>query len=848
MAYKQYSRQSRNAVIEENFGLGMRYTDTPLEEGYSRVLVNFELKDEGDTLVPRRGMHTLHRRAVNQAKHIKTIHHTGTAYLFDETLQSDTTIRYVMTCPKGVASFDFQDAEFLIEQSFNADFASDAGKDFLYVAPDAAREDVTVLLSKRHRTTLLHDINLADPETLKGSEHLPTFASLNGRTLLPIQGGFGLLSFTRGEDATITCDLEPIDPKEVSPTEAFNYGYNMLAETPYSFSDTVSELIPSNYIILEGVVPYTDLSCTTPKFNSKVGERVTFRVFASFPNNTDTYKFRWEIREIGTEQVTILEDQASPYAAEYKYGDSIVKAFLPPYRQFSLTVIAYSTVDLTEPLQAMTLASYTMTADHSRSSTNAEVLTYPLASAGGATAWKQRVVLWDVTGADNMIFVSDINDPSYFPYPHNVELFDGKVVACVPHLDNLLVFTTSKLYSLTWTPDGLSWTAETVQDRLLMTPFDIDTIVPVQNMVFFKNGPYYYMIVPRANAGVSELVLAPISNPITNFLDNFKESVEEIVSRIYIPESNPKLPSIRSNHARQLQLYDYYTYLDNAEIRCVYKYRLIDRAIDSASYDVLLYFDFTLHYNTFTRTWVSSITQTTDERFVAYQQNVTDTTVFVYNAWEHIDMEDGEGFSNHVTFIKANPLAAVDDFTLVTDGTIRSRIFENFQYLDTGYRDHDAQVKKRYREIQFKVNNITQSALQFATEFLIDDDIRKELYQYTTQFVEDPTSPDYGYFYIEKQFNDDLIVPGATVLEGLLPEERLPLSQPNAYTTLSDSIMLESKRWTLDVSKLAKTAVAKVRMRVSGKGYSPRLVLVSFNTERYELMNLNWVQRLMNMR
>lgn len=50
-AYKQYRHKNRNMMVEEVFTLGMNYTNTPMPEGFSRAMVNYDIKDNGQILV-----------------------------------------------------------------------------------------------------------------------------------------------------------------------------------------------------------------------------------------------------------------------------------------------------------------------------------------------------------------------------------------------------------------------------------------------------------------------------------------------------------------------------------------------------------------------------------------------------------------------------------------------------------------------------------------------------------------------------------------------------------------------------------------------------------------------------
>jgi hypothetical protein len=150
------------------------------------------------------------------------------------------------------------------------------------------------------------------------------------------------------------------------------------------------------------------------------------------------------------------------------------------------------------------------------------------------------------------------------------------------------------------------------------------------------------------------------------------------------------------------------------------------------------------------------------------------------------------------------------------------RTFANYQLIDTGYRAHYTPYKKRFREIQFTINNTSQSALHFYTDFTLDDVTRKDLFEYQVQQITDPESPDYGLIYVERVLSDSLDVPGA--------------------------INITDAGWTLDFSKFPVLTVSKVRYRVSGKGYCGKIKILSSNEELYELLSIHWVYRKMNAR
>ena len=102
--YKEYERQPRVMTVEDLFNYGMSYVDTPLPEGYAKLLVNYDLKQQGTCIAPRGGLKLVHDTLsgdpfegiyyVFNAAH--AIHHTGSAFV-EAYYGSDATLhRYVL--------------------------------------------------------------------------------------------------------------------------------------------------------------------------------------------------------------------------------------------------------------------------------------------------------------------------------------------------------------------------------------------------------------------------------------------------------------------------------------------------------------------------------------------------------------------------------------------------------------------------------------------------------------------------------------------------------------------------------------------------------------------------------
>jgi hypothetical protein len=138
-------------------------------------------------------------------------------------------------------------------------------------------------------------------------------------------------------------------------------------------------------------------------------------------------------------------------------------------------------------------------------------------------------------------------------------------------------------------------------------------------------------------------------------------------------------------------------------------------------------------------------------------------------------------------------------------------------------------MKKRFREYQFKINNHYSKGLQFYSGFMLDRGIRtyEMLYSYTE--IED---------------EDENI---ATLVIDAQPKTGMQ-GTPVVYNEgeIQDSTKFEYTKlgsWMLGTSKFPETLFWKIRIPTSGKGYLPRLILISYNNAEYELVSCATVYR-----
>ena len=149
--------------------------------------------------------------------------------------------------------------------------------------------------------------------------------------------------------------------------------------------------------------------------------------------------------------------------------------------------------------QATTIG-FDFTVDTYGNTDNVKQEIYNLYEATGIEYWQNRLVLWGVPKDPTILFISDLNEPAYFPYPNNITVYDEPIVCVKPFLNDLLVFTATHVHLLSMNSDGSTFKTTVVQSNLSIDPWDRHLIQVVKNMVFFKSGNYFYMLVPKAQS------------------------------------------------------------------------------------------------------------------------------------------------------------------------------------------------------------------------------------------------------------------------------------------------------------------------------------------------------------
>lgn len=974
--YKQQQQQARILTNESNYIRGMYYTDTPLTEGFVKVLLNFEIDAASGKLVPRKGLQTkclvpptitdkgLGRTGYNTITASKVCYTSDTEdprkinKILQSIVYNPTTKQWVLlACSPEPA----EDSTYTY-----TDMTAVTGAD-VYAAPDPfviAQPEIhgqhtvhneffkkpvgTFAYTNSYYTFLTHStaalvslgnlpgeingelVQTYDELCAQASEGTPgeyyvfvaglskgviayydtqgTLQAWTGTLEALLQEKFPENTYTQlcytklGKDIDITNELvlnppeqlEPnayyvcaIQPTQNTPTEAATWGYNMLLEKPYEFA---CEETAVNLVTITGIIPYDKNG--EPALTPKQNEEITLKGYYRAPReyHSDLQNGRY----YATKYVELTKAELEAAIAEHSFGtwcldngvyymvmpagsldDKKVDKFgdtkpgasvklnvLPTGEENTIRVhwqmksggaAAWTTLSnevfklsdyyithgdrapfettctlaatevsikltISDPLDTVSAEEYILSTQPIRISTVSDELStafnitpekYNLNKCTGMCEWEQRLVLWGVPNALNMIFVSDVNNPGFFPYPNNVDILPDPIISVHNYGEELLVLTTTALYRLIWNAEGLGWTHKLVQRNLHIREEDTWLSCVYKNMFFFKSGEYYYMMVPKSTTASSirgETTIAPISKNIENLLDNFHEIVYTLVKKI---SDMPNLEDFTQT------LVNYFTYVDNTAIIINYVYDLdkrTDYTKEREENSKYLYVQ--LIYNTDLRTWSLRILEAAHMLYVSHtdvlqQDRFIDLTPIKDVEQSAIQFYEFKDLKDHtVQYLTDVPVYA-------------EPVFKNYQYLNTGNREINTELKKRFREFQFKIKTNTTSDLKLYTAFYIDGSAQQDMQDYVASVVDTGTE-------------------NVIVIDKLLQYHTLQDRGALKPTTLGS--------WTLNQSAFPGKTLWKVRMPISGKGYSPSAEILSREEKDFEILGHSWAYRTMNAR
>lgn len=874
-SYKQYTRTQRRAVLDDDLSKGMMSSNGAIEDGYLKSFVNCYYEKETSAITPRPGLRlnaTIFPHVVSEVdeaflseniviKDAKQCIEDGVVYnqiILGKADDEDPTKGLIWVLTGSV---------FLDQTPFNMDDEHIAAVTFAdYVVSDTPH----ICCFYTVEAPSIHDVYLVSDEHKRVEFPVGSFAYGNSYYFFGEDGNGNSGLFRTIFDSSQTPGryvFEAVSPKDLSVSEAVSYGYNMLkGSDAYSFHNQHSAVLME----FEGILPYDSSTGSLIMF-PKRNQPIDFVCYYNAP--LKKYRIIWEWREISASDWT----QISQVDFEVTAADPELRLrnFKAPAKDIMLRVSAYPYEGgvLSDTVEKAMVVGFDFTIENYGSAKNLEQRVYDLSTATGMESWNGRIVLWGVLADPTILFISDYNEPSYMPYPNNIVVFDEPIIYAVEFLDSLAVFTTDKLYQVTLGSDSNSWNTTILQSHLSINSWDKHLIQVVRNMLYFKSGNYYYMMVPKAQSLTGELTLAPITTPITSFFDNFSVSVQELLKYTY-------------GYLGDYELLTYYNFLDYEDVHNVYAYRF------DSSQSVL---HFNVIYNTVDRTWkvwiyespnlvypfrqestrAGQLASTSLVQLQDISDNYSESTSRIVQIFEWDKQIVKSCYVPNYAKLLYNPeaasasinayvlhinevLAHVEGTRLVFESELYATVeghmlilqdssdfyfgyskknilysvsqvynmqdsyytFKNYQFIDTGYRKDEMHVKKRYREIQLHINNLDKKNMQFGMDYVLDGSPREVFYKYDVSQNIDEFNPNYGVVYID--------------------------STPYMETELDD--IDSTNQWSLDQGLIPEVSLWKVRVAVSGKGYAPRLRLYSRNEKRFELLSINWISKLMHMR
>ena len=774
--FKTYERGSRYQTTQAMFTSGMYYANTPIPEGAAKVLVNYDVHMDGMSLTPRRGLQT-----------------TGCAYNMDENYPI-YAIPEVVACKE--CYFDEKTyVQLIVKKEHPTNFAEyclgvftveQGHTELLECWRDESEALIVGHFKNKNKEYAIHNVECALP-----IQHIGCFI---GSQYFFFNKETKTLMYTDFDTTKKRFVFKKLTPRATTASTAQQLGFNMLLENPYTYEDTVLNTgATEGSITLHSINAFEDEACTIPAQELLQNQTYYYRIsYTAAPGASTIYDivYDWTPADnitwqaLKTKSITITETAAPK--------------FVVPFKASSPKTIIRCTVSSGDTLCDTIWFSFEYNATQTQ--TVKALTKFSLHTATAMTYWQNRLVVAGVKEDKSYLFTSSAELFEYFPFPNNADYLDEPIVAVEAFLDNLLVFTKSKLYLYTLDPTtGL--TRKCIQTNLNILEEEAHLIKIVKNMAYFKSGNYYYMVVPKLNSTTGELTIAPIYRNVKTFFDNFSDNVQAILEEVYAITNT--LPLIKAHN-----------YLDYEAIHNVY---MFEHEKDGKK----VYINFDMLYNTVKRIWSIYIYDSCSQINVYKQDATRPGKMVCLSAIQHNTIKNGLPYkylSDVVQFINWSKTCEDTHYSgLMENGTLDTSnavVFNNIQYIDTGLIDLESNLKKRFRELQFRVLNTTGAELQFNTTYFIDGNTR------VPAFIYEPTVDN---------------TTGTLTLNKTLTSA-LPYS-----TALPGTIKLGS--WKLSKDVFPGTDVVKIRIPVSGKGYNPQIKLSCNNQKDYSLLDITNVYR-----
>ena len=623
-----------------------------------------------------------------------------------------------------------------------------------------------------------------------------------------------------------------IEPQVLNPLEAYSSGYNILLANPYEFTNEVGGSLAGL-----GIIPYdpaSDPASRTTLLAPKVGQSVLLRVYYQYASNTDTIKYKVE---------ELDNTDSSEWKMLKEYGDGVKAGSTIEYEyliQTASSVVRFTLRkgDDTATETTILIPIYANTND---TYTKYENQTYDLTTGTGMISWQGCVGVYGVTGAKDTIFFSDVENPSYFPFPYNIIQFDNEILAVHNYLDYLLVVTVDSI----WLVTGNTTIATSTQKRILanihIPEIDAINLVVLKDQIFFKTDNQFYVLKPNQyTSDATDLKNYVNSTAIANLTQTFTSSVVDLLNDVYVLTWQ----RLTAEHRTQIRfedfdVYDTHSIIKDSEVHYIYKIK--PKLTGGIELD---YLNMHFVYNTLTRSWRMYFVAIGDE-------DINYNPVLYKNKQSGIfcefiprsNLSDGSTlYVTKQTREEVTDNITDEDWNLTTE-------YNNYPYLDTGNVSLDDTFTKRFREVQFNLYNMENETIRFFSDFKLDGRERIHATSYELQHITDVNDPDYGVIYVTPTEATNVDLQTTTEVNsakyGII--YMAPISQTNVDLQ-GTTVTTGDDGWSIDLSRFPELSMATVRFTLQGRGRRGSLQLLNTSLKRYELSNMNWVYRTMSAR
>lgn len=854
-------RTPRRVQETTDFQLGCHFTHQEVPEGYAKMLINYDYTDDGRILKPRMGITndavlfhsdldpdsteqiTLGDAHIDGLLYFKDINDRdqlaeiivsfGDSYLFgDDTLgipqgryfnpnidnkQDESTIR-------GESGWtlvlDKRDANRYSEKPY---YIGHFDKD------ETSKDTVGFIRTKSYSnidvfSTGLNSFQIDRPVVCNFNGSLYTICTSHlkqtNNNIVCADPKFKLarliIQETKTDDVTeFNMKRELVEVKKPTLTEAVSVGFNMLLDEPYEFLNRAGALDIIGLLAYrpneEGAAdPFGEVI-----FTANTGETIRFNCVYSYELGA-AYEVKWEYKGDGDEEWKVSKDWTDVEAVgvdKYIYHDVV-----PDHNVFSVQVFIRKKGDESSKRVGL-YPRFKLNVDDLK---NLGTETFNLNTATGMFVHNNMVGLYGVEGAETTIFFSDIENPGYFPFPHNIDAYDEYILKVVNYLDSLLVVTTTSIYTITGKGLPGSFVKKKLITNLNITELDAELIKVIKDQVFFKADNTFFVLKPNTYTGdASDLRAYEVSKSINTYLQNFKHNTLEVFNKLYPLRLTE--PSLMDNATdvnvwkyNDLNIKGYNQHVVDGKLQIVLRLELICNDTQGVSHQrhFINTADLTMVYDTLTKQWSFQIHSLLNTSALRHRR-IDNQMLLLFDNF----ILDNK---KYLLIAKHTPEPAdVYNYTIGEGEPIEVKPkLPNWQFIDTGVLPLQNTIYKRLREFQFTINNVSQDSVHFAATIYADGKNVLDSVRYEMEHSTNEMSEDYGNIYVNVYDDNNLSFMGSTLLDS----------------------------WEIDFAKFPNINLVRTHVQLSGKGRFISGEFINRDEKRYELSNIIWVFRLMSSR